>query len=109
VRGFLCKPLSPEMIESGLDIAVSAMAQPLGESLRQGAAAAARQPVGAALTPAHSLPDNQPAAPRTASQVVKDIALFFAGPFITMADLPLFPFIALRMLRQARHHHMAAD
>jgi CheY-like chemotaxis protein len=109
VRGFLCKPLSPEVIESGLDAAVSGVAQPLGESLRQGAAAAVRRPVGAAATPAHSLPDNQPATPRTAGQVAKDIALFFAGPLITMADLSLFPFIALRMLRQARHHRTAAD
>ncbi len=109
VRGFLCKPLSPEMIESGLDAAVSGVAQPLGESLRQGASAAVRRPVGAAATPAHSLPDNQPAEPRTAGQVVKDIVLFFAGPFITMADLALFPFIALRMLRQARPPRTAAD
>jgi len=37
---------------------------------------------------------------RTVGQVLKDIALFFAAPFITMAYMPLFPFIGFSMLRQ---------
>ena len=42
-----------------------------------------------------------PDPPRTAAQVLKDIGLFFASPFITMAYLALFPFIALSKSRQA--------
>jgi hypothetical protein len=45
---------------------------------------------------------------RSVAQVVKDIALFFAGPFITIAYLALFPFIAVRMLRQARRDRKTA-
>jgi hypothetical protein len=39
---------------------------------------------------------------RTASQVLKDIVLFFAAPFVTLAYLALFPFVAMRMVAQAR-------
>jgi CheY-like chemotaxis protein len=98
VRGFLCKPLSPQMIETGLDQAVAATARPVGGAVPSGAAVAAQH-----------VPDDQPVAPRTASQVLQDIVLFFAGPFITLAYLPLFPFIGLAMLREARHHHTAAE
>jgi hypothetical protein len=45
--------------------------------------------------------------PRSLAEVLKDIALFFAAPLITIAYLALFPFIGLRMLiqtgSQARH------
>jgi hypothetical protein len=41
-------------------------------------------------------------ANRSITQVLKDIALFFAAPMVTLAYLPLFPFIGLRMLRQTR-------
>jgi hypothetical protein len=41
---------------------------------------------------------------RTVSQILKDIALFFAAPFVTLAYLPLFPFIGLAVLRQAWRH-----
>jgi hypothetical protein len=51
--------------------------------------------------------------PRSPAEVFKDIALFFAAPFITIAYLALFPIIGLRMLiqtgSQARHHHHDAD
>lgn len=42
----------------------------------------------------------QPGQHRTIAQIVKDIALFFAAPFITLAYLALFPFIGLMTLRQ---------
>ncbi len=45
---------------------------------------------------------------RSAAQVARDIVLFFAGPFITMAYLALFPFIALSMVRKARRDRKAA-
>ena len=45
---------------------------------------------------------------RTFAQIVKDIALFFAAPFITLAYMALMPSIALAMLarmggRAGRH------
>jgi hypothetical protein len=46
--------------------------------------------------------------PRTAARVAKDIALFFAAPFITMACLACFPFIAFSELRKARQHRKEA-
>ena len=35
---------------------------------------------------------------RTVHQFLKDVGLFFAAPFITLAYLLLFPFIGLRLL-----------
>ncbi len=43
--------------------------------------------------------------PRSPVQVVKDIALFFAAPFITIAYLVLFPFIGLRLLIRTGQQH----
>lgn len=36
--------------------------------------------------------------PRTAGQVAKDVVLFFAAPFISIAYVALFPFIGLMLL-----------
>jgi hypothetical protein len=41
---------------------------------------------------------------RTPAQVAKDIGLFFAAPFVTLAYVSLFPFIAMAMLAQAWRH-----
>jgi hypothetical protein len=38
---------------------------------------------------------------RSISQVAKDIGLFFAAPFVTLAYVTLFPFIGMAMLAQA--------
>jgi len=42
--------------------------------------------------------------PRRPIQIARDIALFFAAPFVTLAYLALFPFIAMILLRRARRH-----
>jgi hypothetical protein len=51
--------------------------------------------------------ENKKQSARTKAQIAKDIALFFAAPFITLAYLSLFPFIALALIAraggQARH------
>ncbi len=70
VCGFLRKPLSPEMIEESAEMAL----------LRNAAAAA----------PA--------AAAEGAGSRVKNIALFFAAPFIGLAYILAFPFVGLAML-----------
>jgi hypothetical protein len=49
---------------------------------------------------------------RTVQQFLKDVGLFFAAPFITLAWLALFPFIGLMLLvrngRQALQHRKPA-
>ena len=76
VAGFLRKPLSPDMIEGTTERAL---------------AATAAAPAEAAAAPA-------PAAEAKAESRVKNIALFFAAPFIGLAYLLAFPFIGLGML-----------
>ena len=75
VAGFLRKPLSPDMIEGTTERALAA-----------GAAA-----------PAEAAAATAPAAAATESRV-KNIALFFAAPFIGLAYLLAFPVIGLGML-----------
>lgn len=87
VAGFLHKPLSPEMIEGSAR-----------EALLEKAAAAAPATtavvteVPALLAPAA---DTQPAK---AGSAVRDIALFFAAPFVGLAYIIAFPIIGLGML-----------
>ncbi len=45
---------------------------------------------------------------RTAAQVAKDIGLFVAAPFVTLACVSLFPFIAMAMLVRAWRHRKEA-
>ena len=64
--------------------------------------AAVARPRGTALTPARV----ELRSRRTVSRILKDIALFFAAPLVTLAYLPLFPFIGLALLGQAWRHRM---
>ena len=77
VAGFLRKPLSPEMIEGTAEMALAATAAAPAE------AAAARAPA---------------AAQAKAESKIKNVALFFAAPFIGLAYLLAFPVIGLGML-----------
>ena len=80
VSGFLHIPLSPEMIDGSAK-----------QALRERVPAPALQPATAA--PALS------AAPEAKKEsVVKNVALFFAAPFIGLAYLLVFPFIGLGIL-----------
>lgn len=67
---------------------------------------------GAGSTPLAAPPSaRNERAGRTFAQVAKDILLFFAAPFITLAYIALMPSIALAMLArmggQAGHHRKA--
>jgi CheY-like chemotaxis protein len=77
VAGFLRKPLSPEMIEGTTEMALAGTAAGPAE------AAAAPAPV---------------AAEAKAESKVRNVALFFAAPFIGLAYLLAFPVIGLGML-----------
>jgi len=78
VSGFVHKPLSPEMIE---DSARDAMAVPAPEPVALPVAAEAAMPEAA--------PENS---------VLKNIALFFAAPFIGLAYIVALPIVGLGFL-----------
>ncbi len=80
VSGFLHKPLSPEMIEGSAQQALLDKA-----------------PADAPQTAAEAAVTAAPVVVKNAS-VVKNVALFFAAPFIGLAYLLAFPFIGLGML-----------
>ncbi len=80
VNAFLRKPLSPEMIEGSLDDAML------------GARAA---PVAAPIAAVESVEDTRPMTP---ARFVKNIALFFAGPFVGLAYVLLAPFIGIGLI-----------
>jgi CheY-like chemotaxis protein len=80
VSSFMHKPLSPEMIE---DSARDALAAP---------AAVAE----AAASPA--VADAPSAEPATLASALKNIALFFAAPFIGLAYIVALPFVGLGFL-----------
>ena len=80
VSGFLHKPLSPEMIEGSTQQAL----------LEKAPAAAPQSAAEATVTATPAVAEKE--------SVVKNIALFFAAPFIGLAYLLAFPFIGLGML-----------
>ena len=65
-----------------------------------------------AASPAGSLAGSYamgtPGRRRSAARIAKDIGLFFAAPFVTLACVSLFPVIALAMLLQAWRHRKKA-
>jgi CheY-like chemotaxis protein len=80
VSGFLHKPLSPEMIEGSAQKAL----------LEKASAAAPQTAAEATVALLHPVAKEE--------SVVKNVALFFAAPFIGLAYLLAFPFIGLGML-----------
>jgi len=83
VSSFLRKPLSPEMIEDSAQKAWSEKG-----TTAQSAAAAVMQP---AAIPAQS-------EARGVAQVIKNVALFLAAPFVGLAYILAFPIVGLGML-----------
>lgn len=77
VSGFLRKPLSPEMIEGSAEKACLEKAAPAAPQEAAAAPAAEAAGVGTAL---------------------KNIALFFAAPFVGLAYIVAFPIVGLGML-----------
>lgn len=83
VSGFLRKPLSPEMIEGS---AQKALAEKDATAVAEAAAIA--QP---AASPAQS-------GAKNVVRFVKNVALFFAAPFVGLAYILAFPIVGLGML-----------
>lgn len=87
VSGFLHKPLSPEMIEGSARKAL----------LERDAAAAPRtaaEPIAASEPPAAG----KEGVLKNAARFAKNVALFFAAPFIGLAYAVAFPFIGIGMM-----------
>src|SRR5450759_2827964 len=85
VSGFLRKPLSPEMIEGS---AQKALSEKDATAQSATAAAAIAQP---AVTPA-------PSRAKNVVRFLKNVALFFAAPFVGLAYILAFPVVGLGML-----------
>lgn len=84
VSGFLHKPLSPEMIEGSADKAL--LERDAQTKTQPEAAAAAAPPVETA------------GRSRNVGRAAKNLALFFAAPFVGLAYILVFPFVGLAML-----------
>jgi CheY-like chemotaxis protein len=107
VRSFLRKPLSPDMIESSLDAAIAEAVAPVAEMPAQAGVAVA------VAAPGHAAEADAAAGEvRSVGQFAKNIALFFAAPFIALAYIALFPLLGMVMLAriagQAWRHGRAA-
>lgn len=99
VSGFIRKPLSPDMIEKGLDEAIATPVM-------------ATEPP-AVEAKAEPEPEELAEQPRTLGVFLKNVAMFLAAPFIALAYVALFPFIGFAMLvwtgGHALRHRKAAS
>jgi type IV secretory pathway VirB2 component (pilin) len=85
VTAFIHKPLTPEMIEASADEALRPANQPT----------TAEAPVAVEMPVAVEAP--APAAPAAPESTFKNVALFFAAPFIGLAYAVFLPFVGLGM------------
>lgn len=100
VAGYLRKPLTPEMIIGNAEQALRERTETV-EAIRRSALAMVRTPSAAAEAPVTA---PFPAAARAAN-AAKNVALFFAAPFIGLVYILAFPFIALWAI--VRHGYRA--
>jgi len=84
VRGFLRKPLSPEMIAGSA-----------AEALVETETPTEPAPIAAVPAPTEAKPASRW---RSAALAAKNVALFFAAPFVGLAYIVLFPFVGIAML-----------
>jgi len=98
VRGFLRKPLSPEMIESSLAEAVAEAAPAEAETVPSSGVAAAVEAEAIGLTAPRQVVADEAIEARSFGTFLKNIALFFASPFIALAYIALLPLIGFVML-----------
>ena len=95
VPRFLRKPLSPEMIEGSIGAAFAA------------------PPPALAIPAAPAVAEEEAEAAGGAGVVIKNLAMFFASPFIALAYVVLLPLIGSVMLAKVaiealRHHRETA-
>jgi DNA-binding NtrC family response regulator len=94
VSGFLRKPLSPEMIVENAERMMRERTE-IQEAIRKSALAMMTPAV--ATAPATATTAEAVAAPvaEKKESVAKNVALFFAAPFIGLAYVVAFPFVAI--------------
>jgi len=90
VAGFLHKPLSPDMIVDNADRVLRERSETM-EAIRQ-SALGLLHPAAAVGTPAA---EAVPAVAAGKESVAKNVALFFAAPFIGLAYIVAFPFVGV--------------
>lgn len=95
VAGFLHKPLSPEVIVENAERALREQRE-IREAIRQSALAMAAPTATATATATPAATVAAAAVKR--ESVAKNIALFFAAPFIGLAYILAFPFVGLWMV-----------
>jgi len=89
VSGFLRKPLSPEMIESSATQALEEVAEPKPEPVAEQTATATEE-VAATIAEEQYEPPKE--------NWLKNVALFFAAPFIGLAYFISLPLVGMAML-----------
>jgi DNA-binding NtrC family response regulator len=104
VSGFLRKPLSPESIIENANRAMREREE-TREAIRLSAIAMMPQAATATATATATTPVTATAAPAPAvekrTSVAKNLALFFAAPFIGLAYILAFPFVAVYAVGKA--------
>lgn len=85
VSGFLRKPLSPEMIQASTEKALGELAATVSTVTAPAEAAEVASPMATETT-------------SSKTETIKNVALFFAAPFIGLAYVLAMPFVALGML-----------
>jgi DNA-binding NtrC family response regulator len=103
VAGFLHKPLSPEMIVQNAERALQEKSETL-EAIRL--SALALMPAAAQTTSVVAVPAAEPAVVKTAN-VAKNVALFFAAPFIGLAYILAFPFVGFWAIGKSTYEALA--
>jgi CheY-like chemotaxis protein len=88
VSGFLRKPLSPEMIEDSAQKALYEI-DATGHAAATAVEAAIAEPAPAAPTPVEK---------KGVGRFIKNVALFFAAPFVGLVYILTFPIVGLGML-----------
>ena len=97
VSGFMRKPLSPEMIEDSARRALQVIEGGKGKAVAQEETAAALVETAAIMSPPPTVAEPQSETGK-AVRILKNVALFFAAPFIGLAYAIAFPFMGLGML-----------
>ncbi len=104
VSSFLRKPLSPEMIESSLDEAVAGAMPAEAKTVPTGDVTAMAEAGVGGLAAPRPVAAEEAVEARSIGMFLKNIALFFAAPFIALAYIALFPIIGLVMLARTAGH-----
>lgn len=106
VSAFLRKPLSPEMIVDNAE-RLMREANETSEAIRR-SALGLLQPTAAKVEPTAAAVPSAAAAMRQPASVAKNLALFFAAPFIGLVYIVAFPFVGVWAIGKYGYKALAA-